>query len=121
MGAPPDLATTPPKNSLPLSPGGNAAVPATDGGYVVQVSADRGAAQAQASLKTLQSRYPDVLGGHPPLIRRVQLGKKGVFYRAQIGPLDTVGEAKQLCSRLKAAGGHCIVQKNSTSVASVGA
>jgi hypothetical protein len=112
MSAPPDLP--------PVSPGGNAAVPATDGGYVVQVSADRGAAQAQASLKTLQSKYPDVLGGHPPLIRRVELGKKGVFYRAQIGPFDTVEEAKQLCSRLKAAGGHCMVQKNSTSVASVG-
>jgi predicted nucleotidyltransferase len=69
--------------------------------------------QAQASFKTLQSRYPHVLGGHSPLIRRVELGEKGIFYRAQIGPFDTVEQAKQLCARLKSAGGRCVVQKSS--------
>ena len=101
------------QNSPAVSPRENAAVPANDGGYVVQVSAERSDAKAQASFKTLQSRYPHVLGDRSPLIRRVELGKKGIFYRTQIGPFDTVEQAKQLCARLKSAGGHCMVQKNS--------
>lgn len=108
-----DVPIEPLKNSSPVSPDRNRAVPANDGGYVVQVSAERSDAKAQASFKTLQSRYPHVLGGRSPLIRRVKLGEKGVFYRAQIGPFDTVEKAKQLCVRLKSAGGHCMVQKNS--------
>jgi len=110
---PRDVVIEPLKNSPLVSPDRNTALPANDGGYVVQVSAERSDAKAQVSFKTLQSRFPDVLGGHSPLIRRVELGKKGIFYRAQIGPFDTVETAKQLCARLKSAGGHCMVQKNS--------
>jgi hypothetical protein len=109
----PDMATEPLKNSPLGSPDRNTAVPANDGGYVVQVSAERSDARAQASFKTLQSRYPHVLGGRSPLIRRVRLGEKGIFYRAQVGPFDTVEQAKQLCAKLKSGGGHCMVQKNS--------
>ena len=110
---PPNAANEPLENSPIVSPERNTAVPTNDGGYVVQVSAERSDAKAQASFKTLQSRYPHVLGGRSPLIRRVELGKKGIFYRAQIGPFDTVEQAKQLCARLKSAGGHCMVQRNS--------
>ena len=108
----PDVAIDPLKNSPAVSPGENAAVP-NDGGYVVQVSAERSDDKAQSSLKTLQSRYPHVLGNRSPLIRRVELGKKGIFYRTQIGPFDTVEQAKQLCAKLKSVGGHCMVQKSS--------
>jgi len=80
---------------------------------VVQVAAERSDTEAQASFKTLQSKYPDVLGSRSPLVRRVDLGERGIKYRAQIGPFDTVEQAKQLCARLKAAGGHCIVKKDS--------
>jgi cell division septation protein DedD len=110
---PPDVAIEPRKNSSLVSPDGNMAVPENDGGYVVQVSAERSDAKAQVSFKTLQTRFPDVLGGRSPLIRRIELGRKGIFYRAQIGPFDTLEKAKQLCARLKSAGGHCMVQKNS--------
>ena len=110
---PPDVAIDALQNSPAVSPGENAAVPTNDGGYVVQVSAERSDAKAQSSFKTLRSRYPHVLGDRSPLIRRVELGKKGVFYRAQVGPFDTVEQAKRFCARLKSAGGHCMVQKNS--------
>jgi hypothetical protein len=110
---PPDVAIEPRQNSSLVSPDGNMAVPENDDGYVVQVSAERSDAKAQVSFKTLQTRFPDVLGGRSPLIRRVELGRKGIFYRAQIGPFDTLEKAKQLCARLKSAGGHCMVQKNS--------
>ena len=110
---PPDVAIEPFKNSPAVSPRENAAVPANDGGYVVQVSAERSDATAQSSFKTLQSRYPHVLGDRSPLIRRVELSKRGIFYRAQIGPFDTVEQARRLCAVLKSAGAHCMVQKNS--------
>ena len=110
---PPDVTIDPLKSSTVVSPRENAAIPANDGGYLVQVSAERSDAGAQSSFKTLQLRYPHVLGDRSPLIRRVELGKKGTFYRAQVGPFDTVEQAKRFCARLKSAGGHCMVQKNS--------
>jgi cell division septation protein DedD len=110
---PPDQATEQAPNAPPIPPTSNAATPVGNGGYVVQVSSERSDSEAQASFKTLQSRYPTVLGGRSPLIRRVDLGEKGIVYRAQVGPFDTVDQAKQFCGSLKAAGGHCIVQRNS--------
>jgi len=110
---PPAVGIEPPKTSPPVLPDRNAAVPVTDRGYVVQVAAERSDTEAQVSFKTFQSKYPDVLGSRSALIRRVDLGERGIVYRAQIGPFDAVEQAKQLCARLKAAGGHCIVKKDS--------
>jgi cell division septation protein DedD len=108
-----DAATEQVANAPSAPPARSATAPASYSGYVVQVSSERSDTGAQASFKTLQSKYPGVLGGRSPLIRRVDLGEKGIVYRTQIGPFDTVDEARQLCGSLKAAGGHCIVQRNS--------
>jgi SPOR domain len=79
-------------------------------GYAVQIVSRHSEADAQASFHSLQAKYPQELGGHTPMIRRVDLGAKGVYYRAMVGPMS--GEqASHLCSSLKAAGGACIVQK----------
>jgi len=87
-----------------------AAAPA-GGGYSVQVSAQRSEAEAQAAFQSLQGRYPNQLGGRSPFIKRVDLGDKGIFYRAMV-VVGSSGEASELCSSLKAAGGSCIVQRN---------
>ena len=91
-----------------------AALPSGDeaGNYVVQISSQRSQAEAQASFRALQAKYPNVLGSRQPLIRRADLGSKGVYYRAQVGPFATADAANQLCGNLKAAGGQCIVQRN---------
>ena len=86
--------------------------PAETGNYVVQISSQRSEAEAQASFRALQAKYPSVLGNRQPLIRRADLGSKGVYYRAQVGPFANAEDANQLCSNLKAAGGQCIVQRN---------
>jgi hypothetical protein len=88
-----------------------AAVP-NAGGYVVQVSSQRNEADAQASFRSLQGKFPAVLGSRSPLIKRADLGEKGVYYRAMVGPFGTSDEASQLCGSLKAAGGQCVVQRN---------
>jgi hypothetical protein len=90
----------------------NAAPTAAAGGSYVQVSSQRSESEAQASFKALQGKYPNVLGGRQAVIRRAELGDKGVYYRAMVGPFANVEQATELCSNLKAAGGQCVVQKN---------
>jgi hypothetical protein len=45
------------------------------------------------------------------VIRKIELGQKGTYYRALVGPLAG-NEASELCSGLKAAGGQCLIQRN---------
>ena len=82
------------------------------GGYLVQVSSQRSEADAQASFQALQGKFPTVLGSHSPLIKRADLGDKGVYYRAMVGPFGSPEEASQFCGSLKTAGGQCVVQRN---------
>jgi SPOR domain len=83
------------------------------GGYVVQVSSQRNEADAQASYRALQNKYPSVLGSQSLLVKRVDLGEKGVYYRAFAGPFSSLDQATQVCSSLKAAGGpQCLIQRN---------
>ncbi len=84
----------------------------TGGGYLVQVSSQRNEADAQASFKALQGKFPAVLGSKDPVIKRADLGEKGVYYRAMVGPFGSSDEASQFCGSLKTAGGQCVVQKN---------
>jgi len=84
----------------------------SSGGYLVQVSSQRNEADAQASYRALQSKFPGVLGGHSPVIKRADLGEKGVYYRAMVGPFGSPEEASQFCGSLKSAGGQCVVQRN---------
>jgi hypothetical protein len=82
------------------------------GGYLVQVSSQRNEADAQASYRALQGKFPAVLGSHSSVIKRADLGEKGVYYRAMVGPFGSSEEASQLCGSLKSAGGQCVVQRN---------
>jgi hypothetical protein len=102
-------ATNPTQISPQAAPSGNAAAV---GGYLVQVSSQRNEADAQASYKALQGKFPSVLGSRSPVIKRADLGDKGVYYRAMVGPFGSPGEASQFCGNLKTAGGQCVVQRN---------
>jgi hypothetical protein len=82
------------------------------GNYLVQVSSQRSEADAQASFKALQGKFPSVLGSRASVIKRADLGDKGVYYRAMVGPFNSPDEASQFCGSLKSAGGQCVVQRN---------
>jgi cell division septation protein DedD len=99
------VAPTNPVQAAPSGGGGG-------GGYLVQVSSQKNEADAQASYRTLQSKFPAVLGSRAPLIKRADLGDKGVYYRAMVGPFGSPDEASQFCGSLKTAGGQCVVQRN---------
>jgi hypothetical protein len=100
---PPRLASAPP-NVAP------AAGPA--GAYMVQLSSQKSEGEAQSSFRSLQAKYPEQLGSRSPVVRRADLGDKGVFYRAMVGPFGSSEEATRFCGSLKAAGGNCIIQRN---------
>jgi hypothetical protein len=89
-----------------------APAPASSGGYLVQISSQRNEADAQASFRALQGKFPSVLGSRTPLIKRADLGDKGTYYRAMVGPFGSPDEASQFCGSLKTAGGQCVVQRN---------
>jgi hypothetical protein len=80
-------------------------------GAFVQVAAQRSEAEAQASFRAVKAKFPEVLGARQAIIRRADLGSKGIYYRAQIGPFSPE-QANEICSDLKAAGGQCLVQRN---------
>ena len=101
-----------PLNKPPANEAAPAAPVAPAGGYTVQVSSQRSEDEAQSSFRDLQAKYPDLLGGRTPIIRRADLGAKGIFFRAMVGPFTSADQATELCSNLKAAGGSCLVQKN---------
>jgi cell division protein FtsN len=84
----------------------------TAGGYAVQVSSQRSEADAQAAFRGLQAKYPKILGGRQASIHKVELGAKGTYYRAMVGPFANANEATELCNGLRAAGGQCLIQRN---------
>jgi hypothetical protein len=105
-------ALTPPAPRIATMPSPAAAAKAAAGGYFVQVSSQRSEANAQASLRSLQEKFPSELGDRDAIIRRADLGAKGIYYRAMTGPFASADEADQFCRSLKAAGGECIIQRN---------
>ena len=86
--------------------------PSAGGGYLVQVSSQKNEADVQASYRALQNKFPAALGSRPPVIKRADLGDKGVYYRTMVGPFGSTEEAAQFCGNLKSAGGQCVIQKN---------
>jgi SPOR domain len=81
-------------------------------GAFVQVSSQRSEGEAQAAYRSLQAKYPNQLNGRELSIQKAELGSKGTYYRAMIGPFASANEASEWCSSLKAAGGQCLVPRN---------
>src|SRR5260370_1413216 len=106
----------PPRTCLRRAPAAPAAqqtsnyVPA--GSYVVQVASQKSEADARTSWQQLQSKYGNVFGNYQATIKRVDLGDRGTFFRAMLGPFANRDQAYEMCQNLKAAGGECIVQRN---------
>ncbi len=89
-----------------------ASAPAVSGGkYVVQVAARKSQTDALAAFADIQQKYPRLLSGYRPIIKRADLGSKGVWYRLNVGPVESKKVASSLCGSLKGAGMRsCIVR-----------
>jgi hypothetical protein len=116
QGAAATATTAAPRPAVaPPAPRVAAIPPSAEGaanGFVVQLSSQKTESEAQSSFRSLQAKFPNELGGRQPLIRRADLGSKGVFYRTMIGPFASAHEASQFCATYKAAGGQCVVPNN---------
>jgi cell division protein FtsN len=79
--------------------------------YFVQLAARRDQTSALAAFADLQQKYPNILDGLAPTIKKADLGDKGIWYRLWVGPMDTRGNAADVCEKLKQAGlGGCFVR-----------
>ena len=95
-------------SAAPIAPAG---AEAGAGGFVVQVSAQPSEEEALRAFKTLQTKYPKVLGNREPIITKIDTAT-GTKYRSQFGPFASADQATQACNSLKAAGGACFIHKN---------
>jgi cell division septation protein DedD len=89
-----------------------ASAPAPRAGAFVQVASQRSEDLARASYADLQRRFPGLLGSRAPDIRAVELADRGTFYRVRVGSFPSREEAAQFCTRLRSAGGECMVATN---------
>ena len=78
-------------------------------GYVVQLSSQKTESEAQSSFRGLQAKFPNELGSRQPIIRRADLGSKGVFYRTMLDHLHRPRRRASFARAYKAAGGQCVV------------
>lgn len=75
----------------------------------IQIASMRSEAQAKAQWERVQKAERDLLGVLTLHVERVDLGKKGVFFRVQAGPLSGPEAAKKLCARLQQRELGCLV------------
>ncbi|MDX1485278.1 MAG: SPOR domain-containing protein [Alphaproteobacteria bacterium] len=80
-------------------------------GYRVQLGAVRSKARAVSEATRLTQRHKTVLGKLMVTANRADLGKRGIYYRLQAGPLADRSAAEALCRKLKARKTGCIVVK----------
>jgi cell division septation protein DedD len=99
-----DAALSPSSRSPMRARSGTAVEVSSGGAYAVQVASKRSAAEAHASFRTLQAKFPNQLGGREPMVRRTDLGAKGIYYRAMVGPFASMEKAAGMCRTLKTAG-----------------
>ena len=77
--------------------------------YVLQLSASNTREEAQAALRSAQSKYSDLIGGRQAQVREKKSPEKPTLYAAQVGGFSSREEAAQVCRQLVSAGGKCYV------------
>ncbi len=77
--------------------------------YVVQIAAVKSEARANEEWSRLKSNHTELLGDMNLILRQVDLGDRGVFFRMQTGPFPNRLMAIDMCQQLKAVDMECIV------------
>jgi len=82
---------------------GNINAPLSNG-YVAVLSSQRSRMDAMKAYASIDQKYRDMLASSTFDVQEADLGEKGVWYRAVIGPPRSFDGAKKICEELKAAG-----------------
>ncbi len=104
-GSSSQAATPPASSTAPAQPAPAAA------GALVQLASQRSEAVANETAATMQARYSAALNGRSLIVRRVDLGARGIYYRVQL-PTASLAEANSVCNAIKAAGGDCFTRNS---------
>ncbi len=101
------VATTAPAATAPVATG-----PAgPDAPAYVQLSSQRSLDAANVTLAALSERFRGLFNGAEPMVRQVDLGERGIYYRVLV-PANSLADASGVCSSVKSAGGDCFVRNN---------
>ena len=79
--------------------------------YMVQLAATRSRALARGTYSKLQEKHDRLLGRRDPLILRIDLGEKGIFYRVNVPGFPHKLAASNFCINIKERGQDCLVRK----------
>ncbi len=100
------IPTAPPAPPAPPAPVANV----SDAGRVtVQLAAYRTRANAERGWQRLRAAHPDQLGDRSLIMREIDLGDRGIYYRVRTGPFADVAAAKAFCSLLRPRDQDCLV------------
>jgi hypothetical protein len=94
-------APVPKKEALAATSASNTPV---SSGYVAVLSSKKSRMDAMKAYASLDQKYRDMLASSTFDVQEADLGDKGIWYRAVIGPPRSYEGAKKLCDDLKAAG-----------------
>lgn len=103
-------ASDPVRSTVPKTPvpkrTETAAAPAASAasGYVAVLSSQKSRMDALKVFADMREKYGDVLGSKTPDVQEANLGDKGIWYRAVVGPPGSRDAASVVCSQLKTAG-----------------
>jgi hypothetical protein len=78
-------------------------------GLYAHLSSQRSETDARFAYRSLQQKYPEILGGRDAVIRRSDDASQGTFYRVEVGPFER-GKADEFCNSLRSSGGQCVPQ-----------
>lgn len=80
--------------------------------WAVQLVGDRSEINALASYNRLRKKHEAILGAYQPVVVRTTMGVStaAIWHRVRI-EANSRDVAETLCSRLRAAGGNCLVQR----------
>ena len=107
----PEIAASPPPAVTKESPSEapEAGENAAGSGAKVQLYSARARDGALAAWARLSAEEKDLLGSLTHRVVKVEISKRGVFYRLRAGPLADKAAARRLCGLLKGRGRDCLV------------
>ncbi len=94
--------------SVPASKAAKAPAPVESGRFVVQLGAYKSAGVAANGWAQVSKRW-DFLNEYDARQAKVNLAK-GTFYRLSVSGFETRSAANEVCSKIKAEGGHCFIR-----------
>ncbi|MEQ9491230.1 MAG: SPOR domain-containing protein [Alphaproteobacteria bacterium] len=104
MSEPVDLAAASAEAIAPSAP------EAATGGYGLHLASYKAESSVDTGWAQLKRQLSGLIDGLSPVVKRVDLGSKGIFYRLHAGPVENQTAAAEMCREIKLRGVYCKVE-----------